>query len=86
MSFQNNVAQIVGRVAIDSTYRDRFFNNVEETLTGYDLNPVEAETLRRMSNCPVTRMGTAMVNKTHGKHKSAAQKTAGRLRTGDADG
>ena len=76
MSYQSNkVEQVIGRVATDSNYRSRFFNDADEALAGYELNPVERETLHRMANCAVTRMGTAMLNKTHSKHKAGARKT-----------
>lgn len=73
MSTQN-VECVIGRIVTDGDYRQLFFDDVEEAIAGYELNPVESDTLRRMSDCPVTRMGTAMVNKTHGKHHAAARK------------
>ncbi len=76
MSNQNQVSVIIGRVATDAQYRTRFFKDVEQIIAQHSLDAVESETLRGMAKCPVTRMGTAMLNKSHNKYEANARKLA----------
>ncbi|MFZ0545825.1 MAG: hypothetical protein WAM60_10335 [Candidatus Promineifilaceae bacterium] len=73
---QQNVELVIGRLATDGAFRNLFFCEVEEAITGYELNPVEADTLQRMAGCPVTRASSAAINKSHAKYAGQAREAA----------
>ena len=63
-----NVQLIIGRIATDPDFRQRFFENVDEANAGYLLSAADVGILKRMAGCLGCRASTLMVSKLYQKH------------------
>ena len=76
MSNSDQVPAIVGLIDTDGAFRTLFFGDVTHALDEYALDPMARETLRQLSNCPVTRLSSAMIDNFHSKYAEKARNMA----------
>jgi len=67
-----NLQFIVGRIATDPAYRDRFFTSPDEILKDQELTAHEMETLVLIADCPGCRVSSLMMSKLYQTYKEAA--------------